>query len=203
MEALNSYGRVSPPWWSEVWIIGSGPSVKQFDWNRIRGKQVLAVNDAIIPASSCVGGLGRGTSDSPPDFSKLTLFSLDNTWIRANRDLIEKLDCEKYLALPLTTWKDCGGIRGVTYLQWSHADGLCEDLRYVCTGCHSGYGALGIAYHKLATEIHLVGFDLSRNQHDRYWARNYDTTLPQLEQRGIRIFNHSEHSWITAFPKAR
>jgi len=161
------------------------------------GRHVLAVNDAIFKFFHC------SSSEQSPLRAAVTLFSLDAHWVRRHRDFIGELDCEKYLALPLETWPDLAGIPGVRYLQWGAGDGLNENISTVNTGCHSGYGALGLAYHKRAWNIHLVGYDLdpAYNNQYQFWAKNYDATRDQLRKRNVAVWNHSPNSFIGAFPK--
>jgi hypothetical protein len=178
--------------WRETWIIGGGPSAGSFDLESLRGKNILAVNDSIDRLLSLV----------PPELPPV--FSLDNRWIRRRLDFLASYSGEKYLAVPLDTWPDCGGIPDATYLRWSHADGLSEDPEVVCTGCNSGYAAVNLAYLKGAQEIHLVGYDMDPKDNDayEYWASLFHTMLPKLNARGVRVTNHNPRSFVTAFPKA-
>lgn len=195
MDQKPIYASVLPPHWSEVWIIGRGPSANDFDWTRLQGKQILAVNDAIFRVLSSEILISSETA--------VALFSLDNQWIRRHRDFLNKFTGEKYFALPLETWPDCGNISGAKYLQWAHEDGLNDNSGFINTGCHSGYGALNLAWHKKASVIHLVGFDLNPAVEDQYyyWALNFNTVVKQFQERGTFVLNHSILSHITAFPK--
>lgn len=179
-----------PPAWRRAWIVAGGPSARKFDLGRLRGETVLAVNDALDLL------LARRL---PPT----AVASLDNNWIRRRRADLERFEGEKYLALPLETWPDCAGIRGATYLRWSHADGLSEDPTRVCTGGNSGYGALNVAYLKGAREIFLVGYDMDPRDGPAHatWARLFRATLPQLAARRARVVNLNPNSFIDAFPR--
>ena len=183
-----TYSAVVPPYWGETWIVASGPSTKDFDFGRLAGKHILAVNDAV-----------KRFSFQP----SVALFSLDVTWIQRHRDFLGTLKCSKYLAIPECYWGRCGGIDGAVYLQHGEPEGLSEDPRVINTGCHSGYGALNLAYHKRAWNIHLVGFDLNpeKGSQAKYWLRYYDTALPQLKKQRVFVWNHNKNSSITAFPR--
>lgn len=182
------YGTIGPPWWDEVWIVASGPSVRQFDLSRLRFKQVLAVNDALFQV---------------PPSQQLAVATIDPDWTRRHRDFLAAHQGEKYCAVPLETWPDCYGIPGMTYLQQSHCDGLSDDPQFLCTGGNSGYAALNVAYLKRAKTIHLVGFDMDPSQDDKFrqWAPRFDTMLPQLRRRGVVVTNHNPRSFVDAFPR--
>lgn len=186
----NEYGRVQPPTWDEAWIVAGGRSALNFDLSRLNGKRVVAVNDALFR-------VGRFPA------LQVTSFSCDNNWIREHRRFLTRSRCEKYLAVPLETWPDCGGIDGVTYLRWSHADGLSNDPTAVCTGGNSGYAAINLAWLKGAATIHLLGYDMNPADNAYYaeWALRFHTMLPQLARRGVKVVNHNHESFIDTFPK--
>jgi hypothetical protein len=184
-----TYGHVSsPPYWDEVVIVAGGPSARSFDFSTVRGKALLAVNDSILLLDHLK--------------TAVAVFSLDHRWIRRHRDFLSRFEGERYLALPLETWPDCGGIPGTTYLQWSHADGLSEDPGFICTGCNSGYGAINLAFLKGARSIFLVGYDMDPTGKPIFsrWAPLFRNMLPQLKARGVRVVNLNPQSYIDAFP---
>lgn len=190
-EHQNSYGSVSPPFWedSEVWIIGNGPSRKSVDPAFYRGKRVIAINDALYRM--------KGIR------ANISFFSLDNNWIRGNRAVLESFSGDRYIALPLETWPECGGIKGATYLQWGFSKGLSDDPAVINPGGHSGHGALNLAYLKRAKKIFIVGIDLDPGVNIRhfYWAREFDHAVPQLEAAGVTVVNLSPKSFVGAFLK--
>ena len=191
MAPAKPYAIVSPPFWDneEVWILGGGPSANTFDFQRIRRcHRIVSVNG--WKASACGGRLPA-------------IFSLDNHWIRRHRTALWHYRGEKYFALPLETWPECGGIRNAVYLQWSHADGLSDQPDTICCGCNSGYGAINLAYLKHAKVIHLVGFDMDPNDKEEFrtWAPLFRNMLPQLNARGTQVLNHNPDSFIDAFQR--
>lgn len=130
-------------------------------------------------------------------------FSLDSYWVRRHRNLLESFPREKYVALPLETFPECGGISGVQYLQWGHCDGLSEDPAILNTGCNTGYAAINLAYLKQASVIHLVGYDMQPSDNERFewWAPLFRNMLPQLAARNVAVLNHNLKSYIDAFPR--
>ncbi len=177
--------------WSEVWIVGNGPSAARTLPTIPDGASVLCLNDAVFH----VGRLNR---------HRVAFFTLDNNWVRAHRDFLAVARIEKHVALPLETWPDCGNIPGVEYYGWSHIDGLSEDPKVIATGQNSGYGALNLAYLKGARLIRLAGYDMdpAHNQDYRFWAPFFTHALPQLEARGVKVLNHNRYSHVAAFPFA-
>ncbi len=177
--------------WSEVWIVGNGPSAARILPTIPDGASVLCLNDAVFH----VGRLNR---------HRVAFFTLDNNWVRAHRDFLAVARIEKHVALPLETWPDCGNIPGVEYYGWSHMQGLSEDPGVIATGQNSGYGAIGLCYHKGARSIHLAGYDMdpAANSEYKYWAPFFAHALPQLEARGVRVMNHNRYSHVAAFPFA-
>lgn len=208
METKSNFENALKPSWAETWILGGGPSAANFDLGRLRGK-VIAVNDSVFKFSlpsepSETGVKGNGEAISAGRLP--CIFSLDHRWVRKNKEFLNRYPGEKYIALPLETWPDCDGVLGAEYFDWSSLDGLSDNFLYINTGCHSGYGAIGLAVHMGAREIHLVGYDLDPStdiHHPRYvyWAKNYDTMVPRLKQLGIKVFNHNINSFVTAFPR--
>jgi len=182
------YGSVSSPYWDseDVWIVAGGPSAKTFDYSRLKYKRVVLVNDAIKVL---------------PSLKRAVVFSLDSSWILSHRDFLRDFQGEKFLAIPLDTFPECGEIPGATYLKWSYMYGLSEDPTTVCTGCNSGYAAVNLAYLKRAQEIHLVGYDLDPKDNDQYyyWARLFSNMLPQLRKRCVSVINHNPKTFIDAF----
>lgn len=187
MAPQNNYGVVSPPIWPECWVVAGGDSARHFDFSRARGA-VLVVNDAIF----LVALQGLATA----------VFSVDSNWVRRRRVFLDSFAGEKYLAVPLETFPECGGVRGAAYLRWSHQAGLSDDPGAVCTGGNSGYAAINLAYLKGARVIHLAGFDMEdADDRFRQWIPRFRTMLPQLSARGVTVINHNPRSAIDAFPR--
>jgi len=179
--------------WSDVLIIGGGHSAKVFDYRKTPlCSKVLSCNGAVFAIDS----IGCSAAGTLPAF-----FSLDNQWITQNRRFLSIYKGEKYAAVPLETWPECVGIPGVTYLSHGHDLELSTDLE-VINGTNSGFGALNLAVHKGARKIYLIGYDMNTDDNDQYvyWREEFKNTLPQLEARGIEVFNLNPNTSIEAFP---
>ncbi len=175
--------------WSEVWIVGNGPSGARLLPIVPTGASVLCINDAVFH----VGRLNK---------HNVAFFTLDKDWVRSHKDFLAVARIEKHIALPLETWPDCAGIPGMKYYGWSHEEGLSDDPKVIATGQNSGYGAINLCYLQGTKVIHLIGYDMDpAHNHDyQFWAPFFRHSLPQLAARGMRVWNHNPASHVDAFP---
>jgi hypothetical protein len=177
--------------WDKVWIVAGGRSALSFDLELLRGKRVLAVNDAIFLLCAL-----------PP--LAVAVFSADHRWVDRHRLFLEGYTGECFAAFPPNTYPECRGIKGVTYLDLSFEMGLSKDQGVVCSGGNSGYSAINLAVLRGARCINLIGYDMDPREDDKYrqWAPRFRTMLPQLERLGVQVINHNRESGIDAFPFA-
>lgn len=201
---LPRLGSVAEPWWDDkpLAIIGTGPSLKGFDFSRfnIPGVRVLAVKEAIwdLPFADCV-------------------FGLDRPWINRQADKLRTLATPKVFSVELE-YGPCAEIEGALYIQRSRFAGLSDDPAVIQSGANSGFGAFNFAYLKRATRIALFGFDYLAGPHycqDRYhwqptdhnerywrnWGDNFIDCRAQLAKAGVAVMNASPISTVVAFPK--
>jgi len=191
-EMQNSYGTVSSPFWeTDVYIVGGGPSALKLDLSFLRGKKVLAINDSAQRVLAL------------PVAADLAVVSLDNNWVRRNREFLNTFQGEKFVALPLETWPDCKGIPGVTYLKWGYEEGLSAVPSILNTGGNSGYGAINLAYLKRARRILLLGFDMNPVENVLYpqWIEQFRSAVPNLQRTRTEVLNLNVDSSIDAFQK--
>lgn len=205
----SEFSEVRPPYWSDrpVIIVGSGSSLKGFDFNLLNGLgYILAVKEAIwdLPfADAC--------------------FSLHLPWTKRRPAELTELASRitLYLAVPKgMSEKQYGSIipRAI-YIDRGNEKHLSDNPALIHAGGNSGFGALNLAYLKRAKSIYLFGFDFNRNgghycperyeepdsHNARYWENwgdNFINTKQQLAKAGISIINASPNSSIKAFPKA-
>lgn len=196
------FGRISSsPNWREVYLIGGGPTLHGFNFERLRGHVTVAVNDAFryVPWASA-------------------LFSLDATWIRRRRAEVESFQGEVYLAVA-EDFDEPLPKNAIRLLRVRGARGLSDNPSSVCMGGgNSGFGAFNLAYLKGAQRIILLGYDYchskvhwfsnyawqSGNSHDAMyykWAQEFKYTTRQLAAKGIEVLNASWNSTISCFPK--
>jgi hypothetical protein len=197
------FGRVGEPWWNDrpVAIVGTGPSLKSFDFGRLRGPwHVLAVKQAY--------------HDLP--FAD-TCFGLDLPWMAHHA--VELADLALRMPLILAVPSDHAQcITGALYVRREvKCEGLSDDLDWIEAGQNSGYGAVNLAYLKRAKRIVLFGYDYGgehyceeryvtrpKDHNARYmpgWAANFRWMVKQLAAAGVDVVNASPLSRIDAFTK--
>lgn len=181
-----------------IFIVGGGPSAREFDFSALAGECVLAVNSAIFNIPQAAG-----------------VVSIDRNWITDNIASLVSYRGEWFLlarvgdVLPYAHGRQrCA--------HFTAEPNLSESWTAVHTmGC-SGYAALNIAYLMRPKYIGLIGFDYDgsgkhwfdnetkrKNKSETWdqWAASFDSTVPQLQAAGIEVINYSDHSKITAFPR--
>lgn len=187
-------------------IIGGGPSLRDFDFSKLKGELVIGVNRAYERIDCTV------------------MFSLDSryyAWIvrgqlkgEAKKKLEDFkgykvwLDSSAYVPYPegVYLFKSIGG--GLDF-SWSLKNGLGG-------GCNSGYGAVNLAVCLGANPIYLLGFDMKGDGkkqawwHDGYPAKQPDSVYrkyierftriaPTLKAKGIKVINLNSDSAMRCF----
>lgn len=198
------FGKVEGPWWDDkpVAIVGAGPSLKGFDYERLRGRAyVLAVKSAIFEIPWADAGTGIDAPRYMEWTERLRETSMPIYWAASGVHALA--------ALP-----------NVTFLHRLESDGMTGDLGALSGGGSSGYAAVNLAVHKRARRIALFGFDYDgvkdewhanekhyrnpRNQSVlkyRQWARRFEQLAPILKAKGVELVNACPNSAIDAFPR--
>ena len=193
------FGRVSPPNWDKetVYCLGGGPSLKNFDFNKLEGRKVVAVNNAVYSYSA-----------------SSAVVSVDCTWIEHNASTLP-LSFTSEIALGVQEGVAVPNLE-VTWLRWKQEPGLSLNPEVLNSPCTSGYAAVNYAVLKGAKRIILLGYDYcnagkhwfkpydwqSAADDTLYglWAKQYNSMVPVLEQLGVTIWNSNPNSQIKAFP---
>lgn len=192
----KKYGETKSIWQDEVvYIVGGGPSLKDFDWTKLKGKKVIAINRAF---------------EVVPDAD--VLYWTDSRFFRWFKEDIKKFTGLKYTCRPFI-----GKPADVTLLQSNSAMKLEMRPSFISHGNNSGYGAINLAVKLGATKIYLLGYDMNSNPKDTHWHSGYDTKhnhsiyskmikyfegLPaEAEKLGVEIFNANIKSQLTVFRK--
>jgi len=180
-----------------VYIIGGGPSLKNFDFRRLVGCKTIAINKAVLfhPSADI-------------------LYWTDGrfyTWY--------KNEVDNYRGLKFALKPGSQYTRDINVLRKGKPYGLEEDPEVLAHGFNSGYAAINLAYHLGAKRIILLGFDMANDGkethfHDGYPARPsgdhiyQDKFLPGFKQlnseitsKGVLVLNASPYSRLTVFPK--
>ncbi len=204
--SLPSFSEVGEPYWTDkpTLIVGSGSSLKGFDFGALRGLgYILAVKEAIwdLPfADAC--------------------FSLHMPWPRRREKELKALAVPLYLAVPrgMSEKQYDPIIPQAIYIERGNEKHLSDDPKLIHAGGNSGFGALNLAYLKRPKTIYLFGFDYNRSGGhycpDRYenpdshnarywenWGDNFINVKHQLAAKGMTVINASPNSSIKAFPK--
>lgn len=179
----------------DVFIVAGGPSLTNFDFNRLRGKNVIAINKAIFYV--------------PIDKYKTISYFSDYRFMEWYKQDLIKIDCKKY-TIGLRIPKEIA----IT-LKNSGKTGL--DLRngYVKHGGNSGYAAINLALHLGVNRIILLGYDMQKvgnethfhggysDKNDRIKANNelykkfaepFASITETLREQHIEIYNTSMQS---------
>ena len=180
-----------------VFVIGGGPSLAGFEFDRLRDRGiVLAVNDAIkaVPFADAV-------------------VSIDTVWWTHRKQFLRSFGGEKIAIVPPSHKTE----PGVTRYARDNRAMISRDPGVVCTGENSGFAAIGLAFMRRARVIHLLGFDMTAPGHFhsgyewrcRYgakdyprWAGMFGVLQDEAVARGSRIVNLNPASAIRCFPFA-
>lgn len=177
-----------------IYIVGGGSSLRGFDWRRLDGRRVIAVNRAfeVLPNAECVY------------FSDLRFW----TWHS------EKLLQHKA--------RKISGVRRMPHeaietYQITGITGLDMNPGCLRQGNNSGYGAINLAAHLKVKEIMLLGFDMQFTAGQCHWHDGYpvinvervfgkmvgffDSLVQPLKDLGISVFNANPSSVLSTFPK--
>ena len=180
-----------------AYIIGGGPSLQGFDFSKLIGSNVIAINKAIysFPAAQI-------------------LYWTDNRFYTWYKNDIDNFGCLKYTIKTGSLYAD-----DIKILRKGAVHGLEEPKDTLAHGNNSGYAAINLAYHLGAKRIVLLGFDMANDgdlthYHDGYptqgTANNvyHDKFLPGfkslasgLRKKQIQVFNASVYSKLQDFPK--
>lgn len=203
------FGSAGSPDWTDkpVAIIGGGPSLSGFDFERLRGRfHVLTVSASCFTVPWADAG-----------------FCLDHTGIR---NWWQRFVAEVRFPLYLATTEPV--IRGVDtppsphmiFLRRQSVNFLSENPLVVSGGGTSGFGAVNLAVLKGTKAILLLGFDYGTTTNQWHhnqaeygfaydqkarqwagWALNFQGMKPLLQKRGVEVINASPASLINCFPR--
>lgn len=178
-----------------IYLVAGGPSLSSFDFNRLKGKRIIAINRAyeVLPFAETV----YFSDDRFFDWHKKGLADHQGEKVSGAR----KLETE----MP------------ITFYHFTGIDGL--DLQPGCLrhGNNSGYAAINLAVHYGAKKIILLGYDMKFNKAgDSHWHEGYpttarervfdkmishfDTLVKPLAELNIEVFNTNHYSRLKVFP---
>ena len=197
---MDVYGRITKPFWDDrpVAIVGGGPSLVGFDFERLRGgAHVLAIKSLIDTMPWADACFGQGM------------------WL----DRLENLQSRIYWALPEDQMAGAPHAKNITFLRRLDGQDVSENPSEVYGGGTSGFGAMQICIHKRAKRVVLFGFDYdgaydngSPDKHAqkkraqseanwKVWAAHFGVYVPHLNRLGISVVNACPTSSIACFQK--
>lgn len=192
----NKYSPVNKIWDDEtIYIIGGGPSLKNFDWNLLKGKKIIAINRAyeVLPWAE-------------------VLYWTDSRfykWYKSDIDMFGglKVTCRPFPSMP----------HSIALLKSGSSNKLDMRESYITHGNNSGYGAINLAVKLGAKKIYLLGYDMDSNPklthwHDGYQVNHNHTIYSkmitqfqgldkELSKLNIEIFNANIKSKLDVFRK--
>lgn len=196
-DGLTPYWPV-PRLWTDrtAFVLAGGPSLRGFDFDRLRGREVIAVNAA-----------GYEAPWAP------VLFFGDNAWGEANQPLVGSwpgLVCTVSL-------RSAERGAAVRLVQVVDIDRGFPTRGLVRRGRSSGHTAVALAIAMGAARVVLLGFDMRSDDegrthyHDRYERRTAPEQLVIFQQHfagwrdeagaiGVSIVNATPGSALTEFP---
>jgi hypothetical protein len=175
-------------------IVGSGPSLAGFDYESLRGRFVIALNNAaaLIP------------------FANVVFFG-NSPWFEANRKMVLSHAGEKHRIRFGVTAAPLGYPE---IFEWDSGGKFGLDTRpgFLRTGRTCGYSSINLATQLGAKRIVLLGFDFRpggnparpcADIHQSLFASAFDQIARPLKAAGVEVINASAASLITAFPKTK
>ena len=191
-----NYSVVEPIFKGEtVYLIGGGPSLRDFDWSRLIGKKTIAINKAFYHHKS-----------------SQVMYWTDSRFYTWYKDDIDKFKGLKY-TLRKGYYSDDVKLlkRGVKY-------GIELSNDTLAHGNNSGYAAINLAYHLGARKIILLGYDMGNVSGKSHFHEGYPTRATAdevyqkqfipgfgaiyeaLKGRGIQVYNACPTSNLKVFP---
>jgi hypothetical protein len=190
--------RVEPIWTGEtVYIIGGGPSLIGFDWNRLIGKKTIAINKAIL---------------SYPKADVLY-------WTDSRVYGWYKKEIDSFKGLKYSIRNHASYPADINILRKSNKFGLEEAKDALCHGNNSGYAAINLAYLLGVKRIVLLGYDMHNDGKRSHYHEGYpvpatgdniyrDQFVPGFEiladllkQKKVEVYNASTTSSLRVWPK--
>lgn len=181
-------------WKGPVHIIGGGPSLENFDFERFRGKRLITINNAY--------------EDVP--FAQFCYF-MDFSWWKFNKEKIRNFG-----GIMITT---CSLVedRFVKFVPPTMDEKLGNNQKSMMRGRCSGQGAIGLAVKLGGNPIFLHGYDMKvsdtgkHNYHSRHhrtvqegnyvnrFLPQFPAVKQQLDKLGIEVFNATPDSALKVF----
>jgi len=190
----------------DVYVVGCGPSLKDFDWNQIRYKTTIAINGAIRFVPNLSYFL---TADS----TYARRAAVNNFWDCAGYKVLVMREDHRFFHrvkpyLEQYEWH----IKPTRFDGRIYIDGNTE----FCTGQNSGFCGMQLAVILGAKRIHLLGMDLHHNGgsnfHSQYrsgvtrlneFFTHFVTAIKKMKAKGLEVISHSPTSKLNTYIEYR
>lgn len=180
-----------------AYIIGGGPSLSKFDFEKLRGLPCYGANKSALAAP-----WGH-------------LISIDSSFIENSVQTIHRFGDRAHLA-PIERLQ--GDIPSARYYRRTKGRDLFESRPDELPGLNSGFAAFAKAVRDGFTRIALLGFDMNYEWghfHSGYqwslgvqskgtislWIEDLEQAAHECRRRGLTVVNFSPNSAIQGFPK--
>lgn len=172
---------IPEPIWKgqDAYIIGGGPSLTEFSWERLRRLNTVGCNDAYI--------LGI-------ELCKVCVFG-DSKWFFHHSESLQAYEGDLYGALNSKKTKLLGKVKPLKrYAKGLHADG-------VGWNGNTGMVALNLAILLGAVRIYLLGFDMKRTAEQSNWhPNNLDKNPDTVYHKFLDWSKYVRTDWDNKFP---
>lgn len=182
-------------------ILASGASLTREDVERVKGQNVIAINDnyKLAPWADII-------------------YACDPQWWGWHMD-----DVKSFKGRKITqdeSWNDYPDLKsqaiglGVEFYHSIAGGGIDEESLY--QGCHSGIQAINLAYLLGAKEIYLLGYDMQKTNGKDHWfgahpnnaapewskrLKHYEPVARDAKRLGVEIINCSRETALTCFDR--
>jgi len=169
-----------------VFLLGGGPSLKQVDLNSIKGRRIIAINNAYGDPIPTRGG---GSHDPrrcryvPRDWVNIVWFG-DGRWLEWHIDHLRR-----FHGLVASCADGMDKVQGLFYYAKGKLSGICKEPDKVGWNRNSGASAINLAYHLGA----------KRAPYDLY-LKHFNTVARDADKLGLEIINCTPGSALSCFP---
>ena len=178
-----------------VYLVGGGPSLENFDWNRLKGKKVIAINRAfqVLPFAD-------------------VMYWTDARFYRWYASEITNFKGLKVTCRPVPE-----NPSDVIFLKSNGANTIDTRPSYISHGNNSGYGAINLAVKLGAKRIYLLGYDMNADSNKTHWHNGYNIShntsiygrmvaqftplVDILPRMGVEVWNANPNSKLECFRK--
>lgn len=186
----------------DVFIIGGGASIRNFDFSLLENKFTIVLNSSIEKIKTCTAIFWTDYDWGAQNIDKLDTFNSFKFSVRQQ--------CDNYIK------NNIKGIANSIVLKKLNDYGFSSDINHVC-GNNSGAQSLNLIANIKPHRIFLLGFDMRfidgySHCHDKYimskpsiyqdlFIPSFNIMAPFIEKMGIEVINCSMKSKLTCFKK--